>query len=179
MDKQISLKRLSRYEKKMKMINHERNKKKQTSISTQTTLFNNEKILDIESFDIKIDDTTYLNKYKSKYYSSLLNLKNIQFNEENIYISNKLNKLFDSLELNLKLFNNREILFLNDDGILLKIKIEKNDIIFNLIHRHIIKKIQKTDFLNFSLKKNNSISIKINDILVLVFKSVISYYYIK
>lgn len=183
--KNLISKRENRLNKKVELIiNTKRPKIEKKSISTQTDNIKYEKKEEIkkeknEPVELKKNKEDKKNIYKSKYYSLLLNLKNLELNDEKNYKIGQINKFHDIINLDLKYYNNKEIIFMNDDGIVLKIKIEKNNILFTLISKNIIKKIEKKNIINFSIKKSkNTIITKINEEIILIFKNNINYYFI-
>lgn len=183
--KDISLKRTNRYIKKLELLKKKEQNIELKTISIQTDEIIHEKKeikLQSDSFDINIKSDDNQNIYKTKYYSFLLNLKNIKFStdKDNKNTIGKIHKLENELKLNFSIMNNSEIIFFENDEIVYKILIQREYITFNYLKDNIIKKVKKSFILDFLLlKKNNKIFSKLNNEVILLVKGNINYYFIK
>ena len=186
----ISLKRSNRYMKKLELLKKNEKKIQTSSISIQTDEISykqkknnkDKNIKKIQTIDIETQTENYENIYKNKYYSLLLNLKNVKFsnNSDNNYTIGKIHKLGNELNLNFSIMNNSEIIFFDNDEITYKITIDRESITFNYLKNNIIKKIKKDYVLDFLLiKDKKNIFSKINNITILIIKGNLDYYFIK
>lgn len=174
-NEKIILKRKNRDLKKLKFLE----KKAETkSIGIQTEEIKKKLIqLDVEIIEHEIKKEEYVNKYKELYYGNLIGCNCVCINDNCEFKKNTLNKIFDKVEI--KIEREKQIFFMDDKNIVLKIDIDNKNIKINYYKEKIEKIIEKKINTKISLIKKNSNILFINDETVLVFKNKLNYYYLK
>lgn len=174
-NQKILLKRQNRDLKKTKFLS----KKIETkSIAIQTDEIKKEPIkLETEIIEHEIKQERYENIYKGLYYGLLVECDCLSINDECEYKKRHLNKIFDKVDINLG--REKEIFFMDDKNIILKMSIDNKNIKINYYKEKIEKNIEKKFNTKITLIKKNSNILKINDNTELIFKNKLNYYYIK
>lgn len=174
-NQKILLKRQNRELKKIKFLN----KKIETkSIAIQTDEIKEESIkLEMQIIEHEIKQEKYENVYKGLYYGTLIGCNCVYINDECEYKKTYLNKIFDRVDINLG--REKEIFFMDDKNIILKISIDNKNIKINYYKEKIEKNIEKKFNTKITLIKKNSNILKINDNTVLIFKHKLNYYFLK
>ena len=133
-NEKIILKRKNRDLKKLKFLE----KKAETkSIGIQTEEIKKKLIqLDVEIIEHEIKKEEYVNKYKELYYGNLIGCNCVCINDNCEFKKNTLNKIFDKVEI--KIEREKQIFFMDDKNIVLKIDIDNKNIKINYYKEKIV-----------------------------------------